>query len=82
MYPGERVTHGIMGIVYGAALAYLVPVLRVWWTGPSSLVVASPANPIVLSWTLTVMAVGVLLSGVRDLCAAVGVPGSAWPLAT
>jgi hypothetical protein len=82
VYPGERVTHGIMGIVYGAALAYLFPLLRQWWTGPSSLVMVSPANSIVLSWTLTVMAVGVLLSGVRDLCAAVGVPGSAWPWAT
>ena len=82
VYPGERVTHGIMGIVYGAALAYLVPVLRVWWTGPSSLVMASAANSIVLRWTLSVMAVGVLLSGVRDLCAAVGVPGSAWPWVT
>jgi len=79
VYPGERVMHGIMGIVYGAAVAYLVPVLRASWTGPSSLVIASPANSIVLSWTLTFMAAGVLLSGVRDLCAAVGVPGSAWP---
>jgi hypothetical protein len=34
---GERVMHGIMGIVYGAALAYLVPVLRVWWSKPTSL---------------------------------------------
>jgi hypothetical protein len=82
VYPGERVTHGIMGIVYGAALAYLIPVLREWWTVPSRLVMASPANSIVLSWILTVMAVGVLLSGVRDLCAAAGVPGSAWPWAT
>jgi hypothetical protein len=79
VYPGERVMHGIIGIVYGAAVAYLVPVLRVWGTGPSSLAIASPANSIVLSWTLTFMAAGVLLSGVRDLCAAVGVPGSAWP---
>lgn len=82
VYQGERITHGIMGIVYGAALAYLVPVLRAWWTGPSSLVIASPANSIVLSWILTVMAAGVLLSGVRDLCAALGVPGGAWPWAT
>ncbi len=79
VYPGERVTHGIMGIVFGAALAYLVPVLRLWWTWPSSLTIASPANSTVLSWILTVMAVGVLLSGVRDLCAAGGRPGSAWP---
>jgi hypothetical protein len=79
VYPGERVMHGIIGIVDGAAVAYLVPVLRVWWTGPSSLAIASPANSIVLSWALTFMAAGVLLSGVRGWCAAVGVPGSAWP---
>jgi hypothetical protein len=79
VYPGERVMHGVMGIVYGAAVACLVPVLRAWWKGPSGLAVASPANSTVLSWTLTVMAVGVLLSGIRDLCAAAGVPGSAWP---
>jgi hypothetical protein len=46
--------HGIMGIVYGAALAYLVPVLRVW-SKPTSLAVISPANSIVLGWILTVM---------------------------
>ena len=36
--------HGIMGIAYGAALAYLVPVLRVWWSKPTSLAITSPAN--------------------------------------
>jgi hypothetical protein len=79
VFPGERVMHGIMGIVYGAALAYLVPVLRVWWSRPTSLAIAPPANSIVLGWILTVMAVGVLLSGIRDLCASVGTSGSAWP---
>ena len=48
VYPGERVMHGIMGIAYGAALAYLVPVLRVWWSKPTSLAITSPANSIVL----------------------------------
>jgi hypothetical protein len=81
VYPGERITHGIMGIVYGAARAYLIPVLHAWWTGPASLAIASPANSIVLSWTLTVMAAGVPRSGVRDLCAAIGLRGSAWPWA-
>jgi hypothetical protein len=81
VYPGERVMHGIMGIVYGAAIDCLVPVLRAWWTQPSGLVIALPANAVFLSWTLTIMAAGVLLSGLRDLCAAAGVPGSAWPWA-
>ena len=79
VYPGERVMHGLMGIVYGAALACLVPVLRVWWSKPTSLTITSPANSIVLGWILAVMAVGVLFSGIRDLCASVGLRGSAWP---
>src|SRR5260370_15792746 len=56
VYPGERVMHGIMGIVYGAGLVYLVAVLRVWWSKPTSLAITSPANSIVLGWILTVMA--------------------------
>jgi hypothetical protein len=81
VYPGERVMRAITGIVYGAALAYLVPVLRVWWSKPASLAVTSPTNSIVLGWILAVMATGVLLSGIRELCASAGVPGSAWPWA-
>jgi hypothetical protein len=81
VYPGERVMHGVIGIVYGAAVAYLVPVLCVWWSKPTRLAVTSPANSILLGWILTIMAVGVLLSGIRDLCAAAGLPGSAWPWA-
>jgi hypothetical protein len=79
VYPGERVMHGVMGIVYGAALAYLVPVLRAWWFRPTSFAIASPANSNILGWVLTFTAVGVLLSGIRDLCASVGMRGSAWP---
>ncbi len=79
VYPGERVMHGIMGIVYGAMLAYLVPTLRTWWSRPTELTISSPSASLVVSRILAVMAVGVLLSGVRDLCAAAGVRGSAWP---
>ena len=31
VYAGERVMHGVMGIVYGAMLASVVPTLRTWW---------------------------------------------------
>jgi uncharacterized protein len=46
---GERSTHAIMGLVYGAFLASLVPEI--------------------LGWVLSVMAVGVSLSGLRDIVA-------------
>jgi hypothetical protein len=79
LYAGERVMHGIMGIVYGAMLAYLVPTLRSWWSEPTRLIFSSPPIGIMLRWTVSVMAVGVFLSGIRDLCASIGVRHSAWP---
>ena len=79
VYPGERVMHGIMGIVYGAMLAYLWPTLRLWWMRPTALRFSGLQISSVLKWILIAMAVGVLLSGVRDLCAAMGMRGSAWP---
>src|SRR5436305_2072414 len=42
VYAGERVMHGIMGIVYGAMLATIVPTLRLWWVRPTALML-SPA---------------------------------------
>ncbi len=74
VYPGERVTHAIMGIIYGCMLAYLVPVMWRWWLESTALTV-SPA-PVVqaLRLTLTLMACGVLLSGLRDLYATMGLP--------
>ena len=79
VYGGERVTHAAMGILYGSMLACLIPVVRVWWHMPTALI-ASPA-PVVpaLRWALTIMAAGVLISGLRDLYAALGLPGGAWP---
>ena len=61
---GERCMHAIMGIVYGLFLAHLVPEVWNWAhrsTGCSSVSYGG------LSWLLTVMGIGVLLSGLRDL---------------
>jgi hypothetical protein len=79
LYAGERVMHGVMGIVYGAMLANFVPTLRRWWTQPTELVFSSPPINALLQWTMIVMALGVFISDVRDLCAAAGVRYSAWP---
>ncbi len=79
VYAGERVTHAVMGILYGGMLAYLLPTLRAWWRLPGGLVWAPPAVPETLRWALAVMAIGVFVSGLRDLYAALGAPGGAWP---
>ena len=77
--PGERVTHGAMAIIYGAFLAHLIPEMAEWWFAPTGL----PVNVIHTSrWLkalLAVMGVGVALSGIRDACAALGVPGAMFP---
>jgi hypothetical protein len=78
VYAGERITHAVMGIIYGAMVANLLPVLAEWWSQPTGLVPA-PAVPEALRWSLSVMAAGVLLSGLRDLYAALGLPHGAWP---
>ena len=79
VYPGERVTHGIMAVVYGAVLARLAPVLREWWHEPSGLTAVAPDVPMALRVGLTAMGVGIALSGLRDLYAARGGRYGAWP---
>jgi len=79
VYGGERVTHAIMGILYGAMVANLIPVLIRWWTLPTALVVEWAAIPAALSWFILLMAAGVSLSGVRDLYAALELPHGHWP---
>jgi len=79
VYAGERVTHAIMGILYGAMVANLLPALHAWWSQPTALVWMPPQIPELLRWSLTLMAAGVLLSGVRDLYAALGLPHGGWP---
>jgi hypothetical protein len=79
VYGGERVTHAVMGILYGAMIASLIPVLIGWWPMPTSILVEPPDIPSALRWGLVIMAAGVLLSGVRDLYAAYQLPHGAWP---
>ena len=79
VYAGERVTHAIMGIIYGAMLGYLLPVLWAWLNRPTGLVYSPFPVPELLRWSLLAMAIGVLLSGFRDLYAALGLPGGSWP---
>jgi hypothetical protein len=79
VYGGERITHAIMGILYGAMIACLIPVLLEWWRLPSGLVVASPPVSDLLRGALLIMAFGVLASGLRDLYAAYELPHGGWP---
>ncbi len=70
VFAGERVTHAVMGILYGAALGYLVPELLQGSARATALVPwDAPAE---LRYALPCMAIGVFLSGLRDLGAAHG----------
>jgi hypothetical protein len=79
VYAGERITHAVMGILYGAMIANLLPALGQWWSRPTALVVEPAAVPVALRGVLALMAAGVFLSGVRDLYAALGLPHGGWP---
>lgn len=79
VYGGERVTHAIMGIIYGAMIANLLPTMVVWSQRQSALVVQGSAVPGAVRWILTLMAAGVLISGARDAYAALGMPHGSWP---
>ena len=79
VYGGERITHAIMGILYGAMAANLIPVMLHWWTLPTGLVVDLPPISPALRWFLLAMAFGVLASGARDLYAALELPHGSWP---
>jgi len=61
--PGERVMHALMGITYGAFLAYLLPELVSWAGKPTGFTWQEQGW---LSYALTAMAVGVAVSGGRD----------------
>lgn len=81
VFPGERITHAVMGIIYGAMLGYLVPVLWVWSQQPSRLVLDVAPVPLWLQAALGAAAVGILAHGLRDLAAVLALPGSDWPWA-
>ncbi|QRN99263.1 hypothetical protein JRI60_09690 [Archangium violaceum] len=79
VFPGERCTHAVMAILYGAVLAHLVPEVLAWWHLPTGLVLAPAPIPESLRLVLGLMAVGVFGSGLRDLYAALQLPGGGWP---
>jgi drug/metabolite transporter superfamily protein YnfA len=79
VYAGERVTHALMGIVYGAMLASLIPTLWDWGSASTLLRPVTADGPAALRWLLTLMAGGVFVSGIRDMYAASGLPKGAWP---
>ena len=77
VYPGERVTHAIMGIIFGAALANLLPEL--WRAQSMQDALVSWDAPPFLRATMPLMAAGVFLSGLRDLAATYGVRLAQYP---
>ena len=79
VFAGERVTHTLMAIIYGAMLANLLPAVLGWRLQPTALASHTQAVPAELVWLLTLMSVGVALSGLRDAYAALGLPGGGWP---
>ncbi len=78
----ERVTHTLLTLNYGAILALLIPHL---WQQAALPTALPPAWHGLMSWFCLIAAVGVVLSGLRDLAAAARcerlVPGDAAPLA-
>jgi hypothetical protein len=79
VYAGERVTHAVMGIMYGAMLASLVPTLSSWWGSRTGLFIEPATIPEWMRIIVSAMGVGVVGSGLRDLYAALGLPGGGWP---
>ncbi|MDB5041354.1 MAG: hypothetical protein JWN27_2080 [Candidatus Eremiobacteraeota bacterium] len=64
---GERALHAIIAIAYGAFLALLAPRLAMWFRLPTGL---TPVSHGVLSWFLSLLALGVAIWAVRDASAA------------
>jgi hypothetical protein len=81
LLPGERTTHTIMAIVYGAILANLIPVLIGWGRLPAALIADRVPVPLWLSLGLSALAVGTLASAGRDTYAVAGFPRplARWP---
>lgn len=73
---GERVTHALMGIVYGALLVHILPEFFIWANRPTGFENAAYG---VLGWALVAMAIGAALSGFRDLWAGRSVVRARFP---
>jgi hypothetical protein len=79
VYPGERVMHGLMAVVYGAFMTTFLPLLYGWFTGHHEPL--GRGVPGVLLAGLTALGIGSLLSALRDALAASGLGLAAWPWA-
>jgi len=81
LYHGERTTHALIGMAYGAMLAYLAPVLMDWGSAPTALVMTTSPVSEKLRIILIIMAIGSFISATRDLYAAFELPYCHWPWA-
>ena len=79
VYPGERVMHTVMAILYGAILGRLLPVVWGWSRSPTEWLYWPAAVPPGVAGVMGLMSVGVFLSGFRDLLCAWGFRQAAWP---
>jgi hypothetical protein len=70
--PTERVTHFVLSMTGGAYVAYLIPVLIKWSRLPSDLAAVDYG---LCSWALTMLGIGVLAWGIRDLWSGVALSG-------
>jgi hypothetical protein len=77
VFVGERATHTLMALVYGAALGHLVPVFLADRLAPTGFGPRQLPSTLVL--VLRLLAVGVFVSGVRDALAAARGPRGGWP---
>jgi len=84
LLPGERATHTIMAIIYGAMIANLIPVLLAWHRSATGLRPDLVGVPLGYRLALTALAAGTCVSAVRDAYAVAGFPRPAarwpWPL--
>jgi len=76
-FPGERTTHTIMAIIYGAFLGTWAPGLVADWGAPTGWLAID--MPSALVGVMTLMSLGVFASGLRDFYAAFGGRGGGWP---
>ncbi|HEV2374943.1 MAG TPA: hypothetical protein VGS19_22635 [Streptosporangiaceae bacterium] len=81
LHPGERATHTIMAIVYGAMIANLIPVLLAWHRSVTGLRPEPVDVPLAYRLTLAALAAGTCVSAVRDAYAVAGFPRptARWP---
>ncbi len=84
LLPGERATHTVMAIVYGAMIANLIPALLAWRRSATDLRLEPVNVPLAYRLLLTALAAGTFVSAVRDAYAVAGFPRrtARWPWLT